>query len=282
MSATSVALMVKHPVLSVFHLSVHNFQVLGLSDTSQTLELLPENEKGTCTIRTLGGVQKALTVNEPGLYRVVFKSRKPAAEAFQYWVVHEVLPSIMRTGAYSVPTNPGDLSGTHVAAMYELAASTIRKQGAQIVAQQQQLSLQSPKVESFDDLMESKGSYSWSTTAKLLARTAPGLGPQKLIRMLLEQGVIFHPVKGRPSEYLPKQDQLNTGRFLVITDSYDHPHGGKRPYTVMKVTPKGLEWLRTHVASIKGQPYWVTESTALAAVPTTDLGIIDTYDPRAN
>jgi hypothetical protein len=41
-------------------------------------------------------------VTEPGLYRLIGSSRKPEAEAFQDWVSEEVLPSIRKTGAYSV------------------------------------------------------------------------------------------------------------------------------------------------------------------------------------
>ena len=44
-----------------------------------------------------------LVVNEPGLYRLVFQSRKPEAEAFKTWVFTEVLPSIRKTGTYTVP-----------------------------------------------------------------------------------------------------------------------------------------------------------------------------------
>jgi hypothetical protein len=39
-------------------------------------------------------------VNEPGLYRLVFQSRKSEAEKFKTWVFTEVLPSIRRTGMF--------------------------------------------------------------------------------------------------------------------------------------------------------------------------------------
>lgn len=44
-----------------------------------------------------------LTVTEAGLYRLIFKSRKPIAKRFRHWVFHEVLPSICKTGSYSLP-----------------------------------------------------------------------------------------------------------------------------------------------------------------------------------
>jgi hypothetical protein len=41
-----------------------------------------------------------LTVNEPGLYRLIFQSRKPEAEKFKTWVFTAVLPQIRRTGTF--------------------------------------------------------------------------------------------------------------------------------------------------------------------------------------
>lgn len=45
-------------------------------------------------------------IDEPNLYRCIFQSRKKEAEAFQDWVVEEVLPTIRKTGGYSVPGKP--------------------------------------------------------------------------------------------------------------------------------------------------------------------------------
>jgi prophage antirepressor-like protein len=43
-------------------------------------------EKGIIKHDTLGGEQELLIVSEPGIYRLVFKSRKQEAESFQDWV----------------------------------------------------------------------------------------------------------------------------------------------------------------------------------------------------
>ncbi|MFW6029406.1 MAG: Bro-N domain-containing protein [Halanaerobiales bacterium] len=78
--------------------------VLGLTDTSKTLERLDNDEKGTNTIRTPGGEQKLLTVNEPGMYNLVLKSRKPNAKKFKRWLTHDVIPSIREKGFYVTNT----------------------------------------------------------------------------------------------------------------------------------------------------------------------------------
>ena len=41
-------------------------------------------------------------LTESGVYKLVFKSRKPEAEKFTDWITDEVLPSIRKTGGYSL------------------------------------------------------------------------------------------------------------------------------------------------------------------------------------
>lgn len=52
---------------------------------------------------SLGRKQNALFVNEDGLYDVILESRKDSAKKFRKWVTSEVLPTIRKTGSYSVP-----------------------------------------------------------------------------------------------------------------------------------------------------------------------------------
>ncbi len=48
------------------------------------------------------GRKEAIFINEPNLYRLIIKSRKPEAEPFEAWVFEEVLPQIRKTGKYGV------------------------------------------------------------------------------------------------------------------------------------------------------------------------------------
>lgn len=75
--------------------------VLGIN-TEQTRRL-DDDEKGLRLIQTPGGEQLMVTVNEPGLYRLIFSSRKPEVAAFKRWVFHDVLPAIARQGFYGTP-----------------------------------------------------------------------------------------------------------------------------------------------------------------------------------
>jgi prophage antirepressor-like protein len=80
-------------------------EILGLSQNtlSERLSTMPEKWKGMTLSHTLGGKQEMTTVKEPGLYQLIFRSRKAEAERFQDWVFEEVLPAIRRTGRYELP-----------------------------------------------------------------------------------------------------------------------------------------------------------------------------------
>lgn len=78
---------------------------LGIVNNRDALISLEDDEKitvGNADGNPRAGIPHQLTlVNEPGLYRLIFKSRKAEAKLFQRWVYHEVLPTIRRTGSYT-------------------------------------------------------------------------------------------------------------------------------------------------------------------------------------
>lgn len=79
-------------------------QVLGIAEPQNVLRSFKPSERGRCIVYTpLAGDQQMLTVTEPGLYRLIFKSRKPEAERFRTFVTHEVLPSIRQHGCWPPP-----------------------------------------------------------------------------------------------------------------------------------------------------------------------------------
>jgi prophage antirepressor-like protein len=100
--------------------------VLGIeqSTLSRRVAKMPENWKGMYSIHTPGGEQQMLTVTEPGLYELIFRSDKPAAQRFRVWVFEEVLPSIRRTGSYSHAASQQALD-PQVSQLIELAQTQI-------------------------------------------------------------------------------------------------------------------------------------------------------------
>ena len=75
--------------------------ILELKDVTSSLRLLDNDEKMTLRYKRShsgqrGGAQFYNFINEPGLYRLTFRSNKPEAKNFTRWVVHEILPLVMR------------------------------------------------------------------------------------------------------------------------------------------------------------------------------------------
>lgn len=73
---------------------------LEISNTSDAVSRLDDDEKLVSVLPIAGQNRELLTVNESGLYSLIFTSRKPSAKAFKKWVTSEVLPSIRKTGSY--------------------------------------------------------------------------------------------------------------------------------------------------------------------------------------
>lgn len=95
--------------------------VLEYSDTEVALRKLDDDEKLIQKVFVSGDVANAdtlnrksygsgqerdmWTINEPGLYTLILRSNKPEAKVFKRWVTHDVLPSIRKTGSYSMSDN---------------------------------------------------------------------------------------------------------------------------------------------------------------------------------
>jgi prophage antirepressor-like protein len=58
------------------------------------------------TLLTKGGNQELTIINESGIYQLVMASKMPSAVKFKEWVTSKVLPSIRKTGSYSVTPKP--------------------------------------------------------------------------------------------------------------------------------------------------------------------------------
>ncbi len=65
--------------------------VLGLSDVSMSVAPLDDDEKLTQALLVSGQQRCVWLINEPGLYSLILRSRKPEAKAFKRWITHEVI-----------------------------------------------------------------------------------------------------------------------------------------------------------------------------------------------
>ena len=76
---------------------------------SAAIANVPDEWKGVRSVLTQAGKRDLLTLSEAGLYFYLGRSDKPKALPFQKWLAGDVLPSIRKTGSYSIsPTPPTD------------------------------------------------------------------------------------------------------------------------------------------------------------------------------
>ena len=183
-------------------------------------------------------MQQALFVNEDGLYDVILDSRKPEAKAFRKWITSEVLPSIRKTGGY-IATKQDDTPDEIMARALLVAQQTLAKREerlkqleaennqkqATIEAQTSELKKQAPKVEYYDQTLQSVNTLTTTQVAKEL-----GMDAEKLNRKLKEIGVIYK----QSGQWLLKQPFVRWGLHATRTQNYTRSDGtvGTNTYTV--------------------------------------------------
>lgn len=81
---------------------------LGYAEpTKAAREKVDDEDKGVSVLDTPRGKQSMVIINESGLYSLIFSSKLPDAKKFKRWVTSEVLPSLRKTGKYSLPDAAG-------------------------------------------------------------------------------------------------------------------------------------------------------------------------------
>lgn len=75
---------------------------LGYGNTQKAIRDHVDNEDKTVNDSFTVNGTKAVLINESGLYSLIFGSKLESAKKFKHWVTAEVLPTLRKTGTYSV------------------------------------------------------------------------------------------------------------------------------------------------------------------------------------
>lgn len=196
-------------------------RVLEIIKHRDAVARLEEDERGSVLVDTLGGPQEMAAINESGLYSLIMVSRKPEAKAFKRWITHDVLPSIRKTGGYSL-----QLPKTYSEALRMLADSVEREE------------INRPKVEAFNTFLGAKNSQTMNEVSKAL-----NIGRNTLFSILREHQILMH-------NNLPYQRYINSDYFTVREVSIK---AGEETKAQTLVTAKGIEYIRKVLAG-KAQP----------------------------
>ena len=168
-----------------------------------------------------------LIISEPGLYKLIMRSRKPEAKEFQRWVTHEVLPSIRKHGAYMTQQTL-DKALTSPDFLIQLATK--------LKEEQEKVKELEPKARFADAVAASDGTCLIGELAKMLRQNGLDIGQNRLFEILRQDGYLG---KVGSNRNVPTQKAIELGLFRIKETAVTHSDGHVTINRTAKVTGKG-------------------------------------------
>lgn len=213
--------------------------ILDLGNPTETVKMFDDDEFSTTeVIDSIGRRQQAYIISEPGLYRLVMRSRKPEAKEFQRWVTHKVLPQIRKTGGY-IPTSESDSDEDIMARAVLVAQKTIERKNQQLQAKDAQIKVLEPKARFADAVAASDGTCLVGELAKMLRQNGMDIGQNRLFRLLQADGYLG---KSGSNRNVPTQRAMDLGLFRIKETAVTHADGHTTVSRTPKVTGKGQRY----------------------------------------
>lgn len=194
---------------------------LSINNVGNVVKSLDEDNIHTMDVTdAIGRTRKTNVVTEPGLYEVIFQSRKPEAKAFRRWVTGEVLPSIRKTGAYSLRPR---LEGPELmaAALIE-AQKTIEAAQQRAESAEAQIEADKHHVQYSKTLIASNADLLVKQVAGAITAAGEPVGPISLFEWLRSNGWLCNN-RGRlwnnPTHWAVAKGYMRSHVTLVTTSS---------------------------------------------------------------
>lgn len=214
---------------------------LSINNVGNVVKSLDEDNIHTMDVTdTIGRTRKTNVVTEPGLYEVIFQSRKPEAKAFRRWVTSEVLPSIRKTGAYMTPEVTERVL-TDPDFIIQLAAQ-MKEERARREAAEAQIEADKHHVQYSKTLVASNADLLVKQVAGAITAAGVPIGPISLFEWLRRNGWLCRN-QGRlwnnPTHWAISHGYMRSSVTLVTTSS------GSRERVTPYVTTTGQQKLIT-------------------------------------
>ena len=175
---------------------------LGYSDAYKLTSRLDEDEIQNLQIGGFGN-RGVNIISESGLYEAILGSHKPEAKEFKRWVKREVLPSIRKTGAYSMQQQPALPNFADPVAAARAWADAQEK--AQVLALENQrtqaaLDYAAPRASTYDRVIAHKEITAARSAASPCVgdfvrpsgdRKLPGVNSQSIKKCLMDLGYFY-------------------------------------------------------------------------------------------
>jgi len=202
-------------------------------------EAVARHAKGTLKQRILtnGGEQEMLFITEGDVYRLIVRSKLPAAEKFERWLFDDVVPMIRKTGCYMTDSVLERIQKDPAFAL--VMAKAVLRERDRADALEAELNVARPKADYFDAFINPDDCTNIRTTAKELK-----IPERKFVKFLLNEGYLFRSPSG---QLLPYNKKSNEGLFIV-RDFVTFRYTGSQTY----FTPKGKDVIRIRYFGICG------------------------------
>lgn len=206
-------------------------EALGYAEPrSAVSKKVEECDRGVAEMETPSGKQKMTTINESGLYALIFGSKLESAKRFKYWVTSEVLPSIRKTGGYDMKQPQGK----------ELLALAVLEAQKTIEEQTAQIEEMKPHAILGQAITTANTSILVGDLAKILRQNGVDIGAQRLFGWMRENGYL---IKRKGSDWnLPTQKSMDMGLFEIKESVHIDGNGCNKISRTPKVTGKGQQY----------------------------------------
>lgn len=206
-------------------------EALGYAEPRSTVsKKVEECDRGVAEMETPSGKQKMTTINESGLYALIFGSKLESAKRFKHWVTSEVLPSIRKTGGYDMKQPQGK----------ELLALAVLEAQKTIEEQTAQIEEMKPHAILGQAITTANTSILVGDLAKILRQNGVDIGAQRLFGWMRENGYL---IKRKGSDWnLPTQKSMDMGLFEIKESVHIDGNGCNKISRTPKVTGKGQQY----------------------------------------
>lgn len=215
--------------------------ILDLGNPTETVKMFDDDEFSTTeVIDSIGRRQQAYIISEPGLYRLVMRSRKPEAKEFQRWVTHEVLPSIRKHGAYMTQQTL-DKALTSPDFLIQLATK--------LKEEQEKVKELEPKAQALDDFTNVEDRLLVRDATKVLSNAGTPIKEKQLREWMADHNWIFKS----GGSWRATAEHCTAGHLVMVMSQ---KHGVKDDGTefafppTVRITRKGLALLHKRLGEI--------------------------------
>lgn len=163
-------------------------------------------------------------INEGNVIRLVSRCKMPKADEFESWIFDDLVPTVLKTGGYIIEKE-GDTEEDLLARAFVVAQNKLKEREQRIALledqnklSKEQLQIAAPKVEYFDNVLQSSNTYTTTQIAKEF-----GFSAETLNKKLKEKGIQYK----QNGQWLLTYKYQNKGYTKTKTVTYTKADGSQ-------------------------------------------------------